>query len=124
MVIGITTKLPLRQTRDEGFILIKTTPDLIQQNLKNLLLTNPGERIFDKAFGVGMKRFLFEQGIDNTNERIKTKIRQQVKKYMPFINIQDISFAPVNQAPNVIYIEIRYVITPLNQANIFRLEIR
>ena len=30
---------------------------MIKQNLKMLILTNPGERVMDPEFGVGIKQF-------------------------------------------------------------------
>ena len=55
-------KLPLTSTDEDGpWGLNKTLLETTKQNFKNLLLTNPGERVMDTFFGVGLSRFLFAQ---------------------------------------------------------------
>ena len=54
MARGITPKLPIALDEVDGIKLIKNFPDLVEQNLKNLILTMPGERIMDPLFGVGL----------------------------------------------------------------------
>ena len=54
-------KLPLLINGSNGYENNQTVLADIQQNLKMVLLTSPGERIMDPNFGVGMKRYLFEQ---------------------------------------------------------------
>ena len=66
MASGITLKLPVALDELDGLKLVKNFPELIEQNLKNLLLTMPGERIMDPTFGVGISTFLFEQNDPTT----------------------------------------------------------
>ena len=60
---GYSPKLPLvfDKTEDGPYGLNKTILETIKQNLKMLLLTNPGERIMNSDFGVGVRVFLFQQ---------------------------------------------------------------
>ena len=60
----------------------------IAQNLKCLMLTAPGERIMDPEFGVGLKKYLFQNYGPEVVNNIKVNIRQQVKQYMPFVSIR------------------------------------
>jgi uncharacterized protein len=121
---GITPRLPLNLAPSDGYDLVKTMPEVIRQNLKNLLLTNPGERIMDPHFGVGIKRFLFEQNITSTHKTIKTIISKQIKKYMPFLDLQDTEIIQDNEDGNAMYITISYLISPLNQRDLVNLHIR
>ena len=63
---GITPHLPLVVDGINGIKLIQDYKDLVKQNLKNLLLTIPGERIMDVDFGVGLRKYLFEMDNDNS----------------------------------------------------------
>lgn len=74
MASGLTLKLPVALDDLDGIKLIKNFPDLVEQNLKNLLLTLPGERIMDPAFGVGLAAYLFEQNDPITYAKIQAKI--------------------------------------------------
>ena len=61
MTNGIAPKIPLKVDQVDGpYGLIKDYVELVKQNFKMLLLTNPGERIMNPDFGVGLRRYLFE----------------------------------------------------------------
>ena len=64
------------------------TKDQVKSNLINLLLTDPGERLMEPNFGVGVRSLLFEQYIDKEN--LKTKMIDQASIYIPEIEISDI----------------------------------
>ena len=61
---GLSPKLPMRRSFQDGYLMNQTLKEVIQQNLKGLLLTSPGERVKDPLFGVGLRDFLFEQNIE------------------------------------------------------------
>jgi phage baseplate assembly protein W len=63
---GLSPKLPLAPDNQDGYALNRTYFEMVQQNLKHIILTNPGERIMDPLFGVGIKKYLFEQNTPST----------------------------------------------------------
>lgn len=110
MTRGYSPKFPLSFSPDGGYTLNKTVIEVVKQNFKNLLLTSPGERIFDVSFGVGLKRFLFEQRTEETKQAIKNRIYAQTNEYMPFLEIQNINIVDDKESENSIYIAIDYFI--------------
>ena len=56
---GIAPKLPLQLDEVDGYRLTKTIKETVQQNLKMIVLTSPGERIMNPDFGVGLRNYLF-----------------------------------------------------------------
>tara|TARA_Y100000310_G_C20111705_1_gene547418 strand:- start:91 stop:459 length:369 start_codon:yes stop_codon:yes gene_type:complete len=106
--------LPLQRDSADGFVMIKTIKTLIKQNLKMLLLTNPGERVMAPSFGVGIKQYLFQNFGHSTPADIENKIREQVKIYMPAINIQEISFGRTDPDSNTLGFSIVYSIPDIN----------
>tara|TARA_Y100000114_G_scaffold154435_1_gene176459 strand:- start:213 stop:611 length:399 start_codon:yes stop_codon:yes gene_type:complete len=94
-------KLPLALDGSNGYENNQTILEVIQQNLKMILLTSPGERIMDPNFGVGMKRFLFEQNNSSTYSIIRARIKRQVKQYMGFLQIHDILFNTEENNDNI-----------------------
>ena len=94
-------KLPLAIDGSNGYENNQTIVEVIQQNLKMILLTNPGERIMDPNFGVGMKTFLFEQNNASTYSVIRARIKRQVKQYMGFLEIHDILFNTEENNQNI-----------------------
>mgnify|MGYP000439218146 FL=1 len=57
---GLSPKLPLTKDPQDGYALNKEYVELVQQNLKMILLTAPGERIMEPEFGVGLRNYLFQ----------------------------------------------------------------
>ena len=110
-------KLPLTLNPINGFENNQTVMSVVLQNLKMIVLTSPGERIMDPNFGVGIKQFLFEQNDSMTNSRIKARIINQVREYMPFVTIDKVSFSSETNNPNVmsngLLVSIKYYIEPI-----------
>jgi len=120
MAQGISCALPLViDTSDGAYHLIKNYKDMVRQNLKMLLLTSPGERVWDANYGVGIKRYLFLHNISSVLNDIHTRIMTQCQNFMPFLDIQDIQFFTSDNDPNVdvnaIVIKISYSIIPLGE---------
>ena len=117
MSLGLSPKLPLQLDSMMGsYALNKTDKGVIKQNFKNLLLTNPGERIMDVRFGVGLSRFLFENRSEDLKLTISSTIQKQVSLYMPFLIVNQILFLedediPVD--PNTLQMRINYSIPAL-----------
>jgi phage baseplate assembly protein W len=86
----LSVKLPLFISENDGaYGAIDNYLDLINQNLRTLILTNPGEKIMDPSYGVGPQRFLFENA--NSVSELNSVIYGQVNKYLSFIKIVNIN---------------------------------
>jgi hypothetical protein len=113
----LAPSLPLRKSTETGYVLVKDYTKLVKQNFKNLLLTVPGERMMDPNFGIGIKRFLFEIDSPLLYDRISSKVRQQVNRYLPYLDIENIIFNSATEDPtmdlNSLGVIIEYRIVPL-----------
>jgi phage baseplate assembly protein W len=107
---SLAIRLPLVRENGDGFRTIKSFRSLIKQNFKMLLLTNPGERVMEPDYGVGIKKFLFENFDESTFSRVETNILEQVNIYMPVVSIQEITFQEIESSPNGLQIKIAYSI--------------
>ena len=88
---GLGLSIPLSiDSYDGPFALIKTQKDLVRQNVKMVVLTSPGERIGFPDFGVGLRSYLFENANEATTNALKTRIQQQIQKYLPYVNLTDV----------------------------------
>ena len=94
---GISPKLPIRKSLRDGFALTQTYSEALKQNFKNLVLTSPGERIMDPNFGVGIRRYLFENYSDEVQLLIEERVISQTLLYMPYVSINRISFRDSGQ---------------------------
>ena len=120
---SLAVKLPLTLDSADGFTMIKDMKSLVKQNFKMLLLTNPGERVMDPEFGVGINSFLFENFEQNTYNRIEAKILEQVAIYLPVVSIEELEFNPVIADAGVLDIQITYSIPILNLRDLLQFTI-
>ncbi len=121
---GFSPALPVTRDSESGFALTQTMLQVIKQNLKNLVLTNPGERMMIPDFGVGIKTFLFEMNNQTTHGNIRAAIGTQIQKYMPFVAIEDISFRTEDpSAPESLRVSIFYRIYPLDLSDALELTV-
>ena len=95
-----------------------TTKEQIKSNLINVLLTEPGERLFQPLFGVGIRNLLFEQGIDL--EQLRSRILIQTELYVPEITVLDVI---VDKAPHshVLFIRLTYSLNINNDQDTIQL---
>ena len=113
MVIGYDASLPLTITEEDGaYGLLKTSELSVRQNIKNILLTSPGERMFDSSFGVGLRRILFEPNTSYTINQIKNIIGQQISIYAPYVSIGELAVFK-SQDGTGLYITLSYTVNTL-----------
>ena len=123
---GFRVKLPLTIDKDNGLALNKNLEDVVKQNLKNLLLTAPGERIMIPDFGVGLKAYLFENDTMSLRSEISAKIHEQISKYMSYISIISIDFKSSrdNKAipDNILHLRLNYRIDTLDKIDVLDID--
>lgn len=85
--IGIQT--PLRPGDGEIFAVNYSLSDQVHNNLKDLILTNWGERLALFDFGANLKELLSEfVSQDDFDSKAVERISGTVKKWMPFISLE------------------------------------
>jgi len=107
-------KLPITKNDIYGYTMIYNIPDLIRQNLKMLVLTNPGERVMIPDFGVGIQTYLFENFSNEVYIDIENALRKQASKYLPVVSIQKVIFDDSAPDSNKLSIAIHYTIPAIN----------
>ena len=83
-------KWPLKSGNADTFEMYNSIEQQIGFYLKNLLLTSPGENISDPSYGVGIRRFIFEQNLDFVRSSIESAISSQIAIYLPYLDLVEI----------------------------------
>ena len=83
-----------------------TTKDQTKSNLINLVLTEPGERVYKPSFGVGLNSLLFEQNIDKDTLQLRIEEAMAKDEKLSQITISDII---INKDINTINVSIEYI---------------
>jgi len=81
---------PLKKGENDVFELYTKTSQQAAFELKNLILTNPGENLSDFNYGVGLRRFLFEQNSRSTTSLIENRIVSQVNRYVTTVSLIEV----------------------------------
>lgn len=115
--------LPINKDSTDGFRMLKKIRDVIKQNFKMIVLTNPGERVMEPDFGVGLKRYLFENFGQATYQNIDSRIRSQVAKYLPVVLIQEINFSQMQNDNNLLSLSISYSIPSIADSDLIEITI-
>ena len=86
--IGIKTPVEIGVGRS-GIFQMHFDPMLqIDDNLKNLILTNKGERLGNYSYGADLKRLTTEvSSLNNFDSLAMSKISDAVKRFMPFVEL-------------------------------------
>jgi len=94
----IGLKTPLQLSNDSNLYDTHSDPlSQIKDNLKNLILTNKGERLGRYNFGTGLNEVLFDiTALENFEQIIVNKITESAKEYVPQIAITNIAVKIVN----------------------------
>ena len=82
-----------------------TQKEQVKSNLINVLLTEPGERVYEPNFGVGLKSQLFEQQINE--DELEARIKDQVAFHVPEIEITNLVLQVVPDE-HTLYIRLTY----------------
>lgn len=116
---GINLITPLIYDASDGpYKTTKTMIDAIRQNLKVLFLTNPGERIMDQFYGIGIKRYLFENETQELVQKIRENIFTQLSKYMPYVTVNKLLVSFIKSTINISF---SFAVNGLSQASFFEI---
>jgi phage baseplate assembly protein W len=119
LAIGIRT--PMRSDNTNFIGMHYSLSDSIQDNLRNLILTNHGERLGLYDFGANLKPLTTElSSQDDFDTAAIQRISQAVSKWMPYVDLENFS-SRVNREENtntaIIELTITYNISSLSSTS-------
>ena len=83
----IGCELPMTYTSNGFFNRTKTALEQAKSNIKNLLLTNKGERLGNPTFGTNLLSLVFSQENTDLESSVEEEIRAAMGEWLPFVNI-------------------------------------
>jgi len=109
---GINIKFPFRDAEEGSFLkLNKTSIEAIRSNLIHLIMTEKGERWYLPEFGTNLKKYIFEQQDNFTRNDIKRQLNDDISKWIPNLNIDEITVEEDSTNEYAVEIEIKYSVT-------------
>ena len=107
--IGLS--FPLRKDSNNDFRLTKNSLEQSRHNLRNLLLTQVGERVGQPEFGSRLRELCFEQQNDELPVKLEEEVRRATGVWLPYINIQEVNTLTEEGDLNKIFVEVKYTTT-------------
>ena len=115
-------KFPFAFSEKRGYENNMSSKDVIRFHLTNLFMTNPGERIDDENYGIGIRRFLFEPNVSQITQNIKQLIRNKISQYMPYIEVQALDVISIEEK-NSLGISLKYFIPDSADIDVISFEV-
>lgn len=75
----------------------KLNENAVKEAIRNIVLTEPGERVFQPNFGCGIKGLLFEQIDPTILSLIKEKIESAIETYEPRCEVVSVEVTTSDQ---------------------------
>ena len=108
----INIAFPFKESNRGDFILLNNEDDkAIKSDLMHLILTRKGERLYMPDFGTNLLKFIYEPNDNITRNDIKNEITDTVKKYLPNLQINDVSVEPSEVSEYRAKVRIDYTVT-------------
>lgn len=86
----------------------------IEQSIRIILETAPGERVMRPEFGCGLHNLVFAPNSPATAGLVAYHVQEALGRWEPRIEVEEIQVAPDPRRPAVLLIEVRYRIRSTN----------
>tara|TARA_B100001540_G_C15318571_1_gene422542 strand:+ start:49 stop:432 length:384 start_codon:yes stop_codon:yes gene_type:complete len=107
----INIDFPFRDSENGYYFKLNSTDkDAIRSDLLHLLLTNKGERLYLPDFGSDLRKYIFEPNDNITHDDIRNNLNETIKKYIPNLYVNDITFRN-DDIQELIIVELKYTVT-------------
>ena len=112
----IGVQFPLSYGGTYGFFnRSKTLFEQVKSNIRNLILTNLGERIFQPELGSNVQSIIFENItndlISDVRDKAEEAIRQAISEWLPYVILNEVSVFQDEHNQNKVFVQIEYSIT-------------
>ena len=110
----INIKFPFRDDPKGKLLeMTQTNEEAIKSDLLHLLLTTRRERLYLPSFGTNLRQYLFEQNEGKVHEGVKQEIQQAINKYIPNLQINEITVTNSESNEHAAIARLDYTVTTL-----------
>jgi uncharacterized protein len=97
-----------------GVMSYPTLQQSVQDAIRIILTTRPGEQLMTPYFGAGLQNFLDEGNTVATQRQIQTTILENLQQYENRITVDAVEVSTVDGAPSQVYVQIQYRVIRTN----------
>jgi uncharacterized protein len=111
--IGAGFAFPMRTDTAGGIALVRREQEL-EESMRLILATAPGERPMRPQFGCGLHDYVFAPADATTAGHIAYEVRHALTRWEPRVDVEDVDVNATPERPDTLYIDIRYSIRGTN----------
>lgn len=111
--VGRGWAFPMGVAPTGGVAMVEQEPE-IEQAIRIILGTAPGERPMRPEFGCGIHDYVFAPGDGDTAGRIAHEVRAALSRWEPRIEVTDVVVAYDTVTDGVLYLDVRYTVRSTN----------
>ncbi len=79
-------------------LIVETNEDAVKASIKNILLTDRGERFFNPIFGGNIRALLFEQMSPQTESLVRDYVEEAINNFEPRANLIEVIVTVLEEA--------------------------
>lgn len=113
-VLGTGVGFPFTATRAGSVALASGTED-VEQAIRILLSTAPGERVMRPNYGCGIHDLAFAVVDATTLTRVETTVREAIERWEPRVTVDSVAASPADVARGRLTVEVAYRIRATNE---------
>lgn len=99
---------PFGLTPSGGVAVVTTPGDMVQQHLKSLVSTNPGERVMQPQYGVPISSYVFGLSAEEVGPLIASDVRQAIQRWEPAVNLQNVQTMLADTSEGLTAVDVQY----------------
>jgi phage baseplate assembly protein W len=103
-----------------GNLLVRNNEDAVSRAIKNLIQTEPNERLFNPSYGCELRKLLFENNDSTLRSAVRSAIEYSINTFEPRAKLEDVVIS--NTDDHSITVDIYYRV--MRQENINLLNIK
>ena len=111
--IGRGWAFPLRTDATGGIALVSRERE-IEEAIRLILGTSPGERPMRPEFGCRIHEYVFASADGGTASAISAEVKAALRRWEPRVDVEDVVVTFDRQDASVLYIDVRYAIRRTN----------
>lgn len=117
---GLHLAFPFRIGHNGRAVQVATLEEHVRDELVQLLLTNPAERLFLPEFGGGVRRLVFENVDETTGAMVKALITRSISRWIANrVTLEDLSVLIENET---IAVDLRYRIAGTEDVRVIKFQ--
>jgi phage baseplate assembly protein W len=113
LFVGAGWAFPLH-TDTSGRIALATGQREIEESIRLILATAPGERPMRPEFGCGVHDLVFDPVNEATAGAVRYEVRASLDRWEPRIDVLDVVVSTVPEDATVLLIDVRYAVRGTN----------